>query len=1139
MSPADQAARDIAIDPMRSVIVQAPAGSGKTGLLTLRFLRLLSRVESPEEVVAITFTRKAASEMRLRITQALRKASDNAQPDDPYQRQMLSLARSVLHLDRAKGWKLLSSPNRLRILTIDSLCASLVRQLPSASLQGGEARISDDPQALYQQAATTAIQYMLAESDMALSFSRLMNYMDFRVNRLQKLIADMLSQREQWIHVVMKYHTDEQALRQSLETARRHLVRHHLLQCVEAISELSEKEVVSLLGCARFAASNVQADNPVHACLDLQDIPDSNNETFQTWRGLACLLLTDTGSWRKTVNKRIGFPAPSGGSPQEEKLYTMKKQEMMGLLEGFVARENLRVVLSRMVQVPEYAYTESEWEILEILLRLLRVSLGCLRVVFQERKEVDFNEIGLSALKALGTDDRPSDLALALDYRISHLLVDEFQDTSVLQFELLERLTTGWQPEDGRTLFLVGDPMQSIYRFRQADVGLFLQARERGVGDIRLEFVQLQVNFRSDKGMVDWFNHAFSQCFPARNDMTRGAICYTASQSSNSDQEARGMPVSVYPWVAKCREEGLEIEAGKICDLVRSLRKQADIHSIAILVKSRSHLLEVIPHLRQEKIAFQAVEIEHLGQEPVVRDLVALTQALMHPAHRVAWLSVLRAPFVGLSLADLLVLTEAEQDDETVFHLIKRALQENRLSESARCRLQRCLPIFSAARDERGRLCTSELVERVWYQLGGPAVLQSDTDLESVEAYFRRLAVIEQSPFDVMDLPTLLEDLYASSNTSSGETLQLMTIHKSKGLEFDAVILPGLGHKPRAESSRLLYWSEYVNEWGHDFLLSPIRAAASRNDSALTGFIKDIERSRSDNETVRLLYVAATRARKRLHLFGQIPEKDGELDQPNSGSLLSHLWPVVADRFHEVWHDAALDQHATTTENDIREQQESPRRFRLSLDWMPPTLPAPLLQQARPEPQDIEFEWAGEEVRHVGTVIHRIFQYIGENSKGGQLTQECQRMAGVARIWLEGSGVPEHRMSWALTMVERALQNLQHDPIGQWIFSPEHEYAACEMAMTGVDQSGFIKHVVVDRTFVDQEGVRWVIDFKTGRHAGTDIDTFLDQEQDRYRIQLEGYANIFKKLEDRPICLGLYFPLLPGWRQWDYLPAGL
>ena len=120
----------------------------------------------------------------------------------------------------------------------------------------------------------------------------------------------------------------------------------------------------------------------------------------------------------------------------------------------------------------------------------------------------------------------PTDLALRLDYQVRHLLVDEFQDTSPTQMTLLARLTAGWEPGDGRTLFCVGDPMQSIYRFRKADVGLFLAAAADGIGDIPLERLALCRNNRSCPPVIDWINDVFRDVFPASDDVPGGAIRY-------------------------------------------------------------------------------------------------------------------------------------------------------------------------------------------------------------------------------------------------------------------------------------------------------------------------------------------------------------------------------------------------------------------------------------------------------------------------------------------------------------------------------------------------------------------------------------------------------------------------------------
>src|SRR5690606_36103608 len=156
---ADQAERRQALDPRYSFIVQAPAGSGKTGLLTQRFLVLLAIVDEPEEIIAVTFTRKAANEMKQRIIQALRDAGSREalSPNDAYTCQLRELAARVLARDEARGWQLLTSPSRLRIQTIDSLCAGLVDRMPIYSGQGALPAVAEDADKLYLEAARLTI----------------------------------------------------------------------------------------------------------------------------------------------------------------------------------------------------------------------------------------------------------------------------------------------------------------------------------------------------------------------------------------------------------------------------------------------------------------------------------------------------------------------------------------------------------------------------------------------------------------------------------------------------------------------------------------------------------------------------------------------------------------------------------------------------------------------------------------------------------------------------------------------------------------------------------------------------------------------------------------------------------------------
>ena len=170
--------------------------------------------------------------------------------------------------------------------------------------------------------------------------------------------------------------------------------------------------------------------------------------------------------------------------------------------------------LARVAKLPAPRFTEAEWEALEAIISLLPIAETMLAEAFAARGAVDFQAVSLAALKALGTEDEPTDLMLSLDLKVQHILVDEYQDTSGTQLSLLEALTRGWTDGDGRTLFVVGDPMQSIYLFREAEVGLFLEARAGRIGTVRMEPLTLSRNFRSEEGVVSWVNGTMEEAFP-------------------------------------------------------------------------------------------------------------------------------------------------------------------------------------------------------------------------------------------------------------------------------------------------------------------------------------------------------------------------------------------------------------------------------------------------------------------------------------------------------------------------------------------------------------------------------------------------------------------------------------------------
>jgi ATP-dependent helicase/nuclease subunit A len=1132
---ADAAARARALTPDHSFIVQAPAGSGKTELLTQRYLRLLSCVDQPEEIVAITFTRKAANEMRNRVLEALEK-TNGPRPEKLNEAATWELARAALARDETKGWNVIASPERLRVSTIDSFCAALARQMPMLSRLGAPPAIVEDAAVLYREAARELIARLESDEKVSPAIVRLLQHLDNDLPKVEGLIAGMLARRDQWMRHLG---SGERPLRENLEAALAHVIEDALAALRSAMPTVGVPELLTL---ARFAAENLRAagmSSEILACLDMTELPGAITDDLAKWRGLGSLLVApSSGAWRKTVNTKTGFPAPGEAPNASEKArFNGAKDRFKVLIEKLSACSGLAGHLAGLPDLPPPRYDDGQWEVVEALYQLLPLAVAELWVVFRNRGEVDFTQVSWSALRALGTRDEPTDLALTLDYRIQHVLVDEFQDTSLSQYELLELLTAGWTPGDGRSLFVVGDPMQSIYRFRQAEVGLFLRAWHRGIGNVRLEPLNLKVNFRSQKGIVDWVNRAFARAFPEEEDVAAGAVTYSPAEAYDP---ARVEPaVMLHPLLGRNDEK----EAEQAVDLVKQALADPSQKTIAILVRARAHLFDIAPRLRRQGLRFRAVEIEALGHRTIVQDLLALTRALVHPGDRLSWLAVLRAPWCGLTLADLETLADEDQK-AALWELMQDAGRVARLSTDGRARLERVLTVMADCFARRRRGPLRRIVEGAWIALGGPACAADATDLADALAYLDLLEELEVAG-DLVELDVLserVEELFALPDVQATERLQLMTIHKAKGLQFHTVIVPGLGRKPPPNQAPLLAWAERPNPRARtiDLLLAPIRESG-KDAEPIFNFLMQFDGTKGHYENGRVVYVAATRAIDRLHLLGHVAvsEKSGarEVTPPPRSSLLYHLWDAVQPEFDEALNEIPADEPGNAAVAVLAEPPQALLR-RLPISWRLPAIPAPAVwnegeavvkaSEALPR---VEFEWAREVIRHVGTVVHWVLQHIGRDGLEKWDQERVGELRPVVARRLAEEGVPPAQLEAAVARAEAALTRTLSDERGRWILDRAHSDARGEYALSGIIDGKFV-NALLDRTFVDDKGVRWIIDYKASSHEGGGLDEFLDRERERYTAQLERYATLMGKIDARPIRLGLYFPLLGGWREW-------
>jgi len=600
-------------------------------------------------------------------------------------------------------------------------------------------------------------------------------------------------------------------------------------------------------------------------------------------------------------------------------------------------------------------------------------------------------------------------------------------------------------------------------------------------------------------------------------------------------------------------------------------------------VRNRGHLEQIVPRLKERGLRFRAIEIEPLGHRQVVQDLLALTRALAHPADRLAWLAVLRAPWCGLTLADLCALVCAPLpvaagpdrgaskiqkdlfaehgsehgsaanalvgiDKRTLWELLCDDTRLARLGDEGRARVERVRRVLAHAMAERLRGSLRERVEAAWLALGGPACVEDDTDLEDAEIYLDYLEDSGEAG-EVADLDALEEGvakLYALPDLHAGEGLQIMTIHKAKGLEFDTVVLPGLGGLSGRDPRALFIWMERVaaGEGDAQFLLAPINPTGSDKDP-IYEYIRDFDREKTGHENGRLLYVAATRARKHLHLLGDTRlGEDGERlepEAPGPGSLLGRLWPAVESDFAEAARQAPVSTSLASGEGSAPGARAGPVNQdlrRLASNWTLPEAPGAAAWSAPGDleraTEQVEFSWVGETARRVGSVVHRWLQRIAEDQMKGWSRARVEAMRDAFRGELAAHGVEEGELAAAAERVARALIHSLEDARGRWLLGPQGE-ARCEYRLsTMVD--GERRHLVIDRMFADAQGRRWIVDYKAGSHEGAGVDAFLDRERLRHHAQLERYARALGA--DRTVSLGLYFPAVPGWREWRHPDAG-
>ncbi len=1134
--PPDQAERERALDPANSILVQAPAGSGKTDLLTRRFLRLLAEVEDPGQIVAITFTKAAAAEMRHRILSELEEAAAQmgaAPAPDAF--SMESLARRALSHAQSLGWNLLDQPAQLRISTIDSFCRDLALQQPLLSGLGDGLGIYEHPEELYRRAARQTLEEIDgADPALRSAIEALLLWRDNNWQEMENLLVEMLTNRDRWMQgFVLEREQDWEALRERLERPFAKAVQESLTELSQFLDQVPESRDEALK-LARFACEQ-GAGALFQQLAELADFPsrglddiEALEEAHQAHRCLALLLLTNDGKFRKQVDKRLGFPADR----------KREKAQILDLIARLSAVPGLESALAAVRNLPPARYTDEDWQIVRACFTLLRHAVGQLKVVFAEAGAVDYTEVAQIALSVLkGADGLPTEAAFSVADRIRHILVDEFQDTSRRQHELLRRLIAAWPEREGRSCFVVGDPMQSIYFFRDADAELFPRVKAAGLeipnaDPLLFDPVALTSNFRTADPLVTELNEIFTQVFAADDG---SGVKFSSAQPAREDQPAPRqhfeLHVNFVPQVSHVKSTGPDAVDGKeaahadqvqeIVALISShmtrMKKAQERHEkyrIAVLGRTRNALAPIAQALREAAIPFRAVDLEKLSARPEVLDALALARALLNPLDRVAWLGVLRASWCGLSLGDLHILTSAD-DAELLARPVPDLLAEriHLLSEEGRLAAERVLESLAAVPGLRFTQPTASLgtwIEQVWLRLGG-AQCVDPTARANLDLLWQSLDTLPNGEQDLLGpaLSASLDSLTALPDPGVGSDcgVQLMTIHKSKGLEFEVVIVPELQAAPGRGRIKLLSWLERglppedisafpdTSEEITEFLVAPLQPKGADRGTTKQ-WVDRVYRERESQETRRILYVAATRARDELHFFARPvckKEKDGSwiLAEP-SGSLLATAWPALQTEIQQRFGErkttlaepeaepSVIESIAASGESNLLVMPASPKPTllrRLPPTYRPPqpatdsAIPREISGAPEPGPPRTGFRpWGGGlasetwesslYTRHeggllsraLGTAVHTLLERLAQLRKAHDwdaARAALKQLQPQIAAQIRAAGVDQPKSAAIAAEALRLALDASDEPIGKWILSP-HPEGSSEVRWAGV-----------------------------------------------------------------------------------------
>jgi len=1120
--PVDQAIRDQALGPLEGFHLEAPAGSGKTSVLLARFLTLLARVDAPEEMLALTFTRKAAGELRARVMALLWTQQDPGPDASPLDLKLRELAAEVFrrHGDEVQ---LKLTPERLPIMTFHGFCAQLLKLAPQEAGVPLEFRLLEEDEARWLKAE--ALDEMRRRLNARRSRDPVRQALVRRLVRLNNdwprlagELSGLLSRRDNLgdFLALARVSRDAAAYQRLLEERFRMV----LLPSLEGLRA----------GLAGSALGKIWPEfcrelrGSLHGSLILPELPGSEPADLPAWQSISQALLTASqGERRKRLSPKDGFP---------EGFNQKKWAALIHDLPHPVVRS-----LKQCRDLTPTGASPEEAAALQDLVILVGEALGVYEQLCARKGALDFVDLEAATLNLL-TEDDPTEVMLRMDWRLKHILVDEFQDTSLNQMQMLCRLMAGWQAGQGRTLMVVGDPKQSIYGWRQAKPGLFMASRQGlpcGPAEpLPLAPLWLSTNFRATRTLIAWANEVFESTV-----MSSGA----AGARFHRAEPRPGAPEGPTPCLALFTGEtdlaARWLEARWLArQVAQAVATLGESETIGILLFTRKHLPWYLKALHTAGVLVKVREGLKLAESQTVAHLHNLARALTRPQDEVAWAAALRGPWGPQSLGTLARVAQTPGD------LWPEKLRRFAGQDDCPGELARLAESLEQARGQVGRRPLADILTDWLGETGawaGIAAGEGPLGVANARTYLDLLAAAEEGLPEATLVKAgfnLKEAFQPPDPQAQASPVEILTVHGAKGLEFHQVFLPFLDWQPlKSEDNTPPFLLEEIpGRAAHGLALA--RPYVQEKQSSLYLMLRDLKNQRVVDEARRVFYVAVTRARQRLVMSGLArQDKKGNWqvsgDSPLTWLREHYRLDLPPAGFAVSWPEPEMHVERLAAVPLLTGETAPPRELPAAWDFHPETaayqisFPSALAvppfayfayEEAATLPET-ELAEDGDAARLRGVILHRALHTLAL----GQGRPEAPSLAAALRQ--EGMTAPAAQTLAA--EIREELDACLGDPFLSALLRPDIPWAASEWLLEDQPHPSAIRRGMIDRLVFDGNDW-WLLDYKSSRPgAGEDWEDFIHRETEKYRPQLLAYREMAARAQGieplETIRLGIYF----------------